>query len=137
MDFSGFNWGEVIVAALSAFLLGGLWFGPLFGKRWQALNRLSGDASVNAPVAKIYGLTFTLNVFLAMMMSFFVEIAMMIGSGALTGALFGGFLAVIFVLPAFAINYLFSRKPLALFAIDIGYWILQFALMGAIMGAWV
>ena len=137
MDFSGFNWGEVFVAALSAFLLGGLWFGPLFGKRWQALNRLSVDVSVNTPMAMIYGLTFALNIFLATMMSFFIEIAMMIGSGVLTGALFGGFLAVIFVLPAFAINYLFARKPLALFAIDIGYWVLQFSLMGAIMGAWV
>lgn len=137
MDFSGFNWGEVIVAALSAFLLGGLWFGPLFGKRWQALNQQSENAVANSPVSMIYGLAFALNVFLATMMSFFIEIAMMIGSGALTGALFGGFLAVIFVLPAFATNYLFARKPLALFAIDTGYWILQFALMGAIMGAWV
>ncbi len=137
MDFSGFNWGEVIVAALSAFMLGGLWFGPLFGKRWQELNKLSDEAIANAPMGLIYGLAFALNCFLALMMSFFIEIAMMIGSGALTGALFGGFLAVVFVLPAFAINYLFSRRPLALFAIDIGYWVTQFALMGAIMGAWV
>ncbi len=137
MDFSGFNWGEVIVAALSAFMLGGLWFGPLFGKRWQELNKLSDEAIANAPMGLIYGLAFALNSFLALMMSFFIEIAMMIGSGALTGALFGGLLAVVFVLPAFAINYLFSRRPLALFAIDIGYWVTQFALMGAIMGAWV
>ena len=137
MDFSGFNWGEVFVAALSAFVLGGLWFGPLFGKRWQALNNLSDEAIANAPMGLIYGFAFALNCFLALMMSFFIEIAMMIGSGALTGALFGGFLAVVFVLPAFAINYLFSRRPLAVFAIDIGYWVTQFALMGAIMGAWV
>lgn len=137
MDFSGFVWAEVFIAALSAFVLGGLWYGPLFGSRWQALNQLSAEDNANSPKVLIFSLAFALNFFLAMMMSLFIEIAMMLGSGALTGALFGGFLAVIFVLPAFAINYLFARKPLALFGIDIGYWTLQFALMGAIMGAWV
>lgn len=136
MDFSGFNWAEVILAALSAFALGGLWYGPLFGKRWQQLNTLSDERLAQANMPLIYACAFALNFFLAMMLSLFIEIAMMMGSGALTGALFGGFLAVVFVLPPFAVNYLFARRSLSLFGIDVTYQVLQFALMGAIMGAW-
>lgn len=137
MDFSGFVWAEVFVAALSAFVLGALWYGPIFGARWRALNQLGGDDIAGSPKVLILSLVFALNFFLAMMMSLFIEVAMMLGSGALTGALFGGFLAVVFVLPVLATNYLFARKPLSLYAIDIGYRVLQFALMGAIMGAWI
>lgn len=137
MDFSGFVWAEVFIAALSAVVLGGLWYGPLFGARWRALNQLGDDDIAGSPKVLILSLVFALNFFLAMMMSLFIEVAMMLGSGALTGALFGGFLAAVFVLPVLATNYLFARKPLSLYAIDIGYRVLQFALMGAIMGAWI
>ena len=35
------NWIAVIAAAVSAFVMGGLWYGPLFGKKWMALVGLS------------------------------------------------------------------------------------------------
>ena len=136
MDFSGFNWLEVIVAAASAFALGGLWYGPVFGARWQALNQLSDELIAQANKPLIFGLAFALNIFLAMMLSLFIEIAMMLGSGGLIGAAFGAFLAFVFVVPTLAVNYLFARRPLALYLIDAGYMVLQLALMGAIMGAW-
>ena len=137
MDLSGFNWFEVLAAALSAFVLGGLWYGPLFGKKWQQLNGLTDERIAQANMGLIYGLAFLLNVFLATMLSLFIEIAMMMGSGALAGAAMGAVLGVIFIVPTFGVNYLFSRRPLALYAIDVGYQILQMALMGAIMGAWI
>ena len=37
------NWIAVIAAAVSAFVLGGLWYGPLFGKKWMALVGLSEE----------------------------------------------------------------------------------------------
>ena len=33
--FSNINWLSVVVAAASSFLVGGLWYGPLFGKAWM------------------------------------------------------------------------------------------------------
>lgn len=136
MDFSGFNFIEVIVAALSAFLVGGLWFGPLFGKRWQALTGIADEQIAGSNMPLIYGLTFLLNLFVATMLSFFIEVAMMIGSGALVGAAFGAFLALVFTVPPFAINTLFSLRPLQLWLIEAGYMVVQFAVMGAILGAW-
>ncbi len=44
-------------------------------------------------------------------------------------------IGVAFVATAFGINYLFSRHPKALWGIDAGYNVAQFAIMGAIIGA--
>ena len=32
MTISALNWLAVLVAAVSAFVVGGIWYGPLFGK---------------------------------------------------------------------------------------------------------
>ena len=37
------NWLAVVLSGLSAFVLGGLWYGPLFGKAWQARVGLSDE----------------------------------------------------------------------------------------------
>ena len=36
LDLSGLNWLAILVATVAAFVLGGLWYGPLFGKAWMA-----------------------------------------------------------------------------------------------------
>ena len=33
--FANINWLSVIVASVSSFLVGGVWYGPLFGKGWM------------------------------------------------------------------------------------------------------
>ena len=38
MDFSTINHLAVIAAAIASFVLGGLWFGPLFGSAWMKEN---------------------------------------------------------------------------------------------------
>ena len=42
MDFiqviAEINYWAVVVAALSAFVVGWMWYGPLFGKSWMELN---------------------------------------------------------------------------------------------------
>ena len=51
------------------------------------------------------------------------------------GVVYALVIGVSFVATAFGVNYLFSRYPRALFGIDAGFNVLQFALMGAIIGA--
>ncbi len=131
---AGFVWYEVVGAALSAFALGGFWYGPLFGKRWQQLVGLSDERIAEANMALIFGSTFCLNLFMATILALLLELGKDMGSGIVGGAGFGFAVGVAFVAPTFAINYLFARKPLALYGIDAGYMCLQLALMGAILG---
>lgn len=137
MDFSGFNFWEIIVAALAGFVLGAIWYAPqVFGKAWQERNGLSDEDLKNANMPLIFGLSFLLNVIAALALSVFIEIFMLIGSSAVLGGLFAAVLALVFVATSFGVNYLFSRRSFRLYLIDTGYMVVAFFVMGLIIGGW-
>lgn len=126
------HWLGVLVASVAGFLVGGLWYGPLFGKAWQAARGLSDEAlksGANMPL--IFGLTFLLNVVSAFVLDHTfgtygepdMALSLMIAGGIALG----------FVIPAMGVNYLFSRMSLKLFLIDAGYWLVIYCLMGAVL----
>ncbi|MFN5630739.1 MAG: DUF1761 domain-containing protein [Sphingomonadales bacterium] len=121
----------ILIAAASGFLVGGIWYGPLFGKAWQRAIGLSDDELKSANMIKIFGITFLLSllsaVFLGHLLAHFdtdFYRTMMISTGIALG----------FVAPAIGTNYLYGRKSGKLFAIDAGYWIVFYATMGLIFG---
>ena len=123
------NWLAIIIAAVSAFIVGALWYGPLFGKTWQKLVGLS-DKDVQKGVAKTFGTAFVLTFIMSIVLAFFI------GDNDLSFGLFAGLAAGIgWVATAIGVNYLFEHKPLKLYLINAGYNIVIFALMGAIIGA--
>ena len=137
MNFSGFNIWEVLIAAASAFVIGGAWYSPaLFGKSWQRMVGLSDEQMQEANMVVIFGTSYILLIVAALFLSFFVEIAMMMGSTAVAGAMAGGFVCLVFVATSFGVNYLFARRPLKLYFIDAGYLLVAFIVMGCIIGAW-
>ena len=137
MDFSGLNFWELIVASLSTFVVGFLWYGNfLFGKTWQKHAGLSDEDIAKGNMALIYTLAFILNFIVALFISFFTEIAMMLGSSALLAGLFAVLLCIGFVATSFGVNFLFSRKSMKLYLIDVGYMVVSFFIMGVIIGAW-
>ncbi|KAA1191781.1 DUF1761 domain-containing protein [Pseudohalioglobus sediminis] len=131
MSLADVNWIAVLVSAVAAFVLGGLWYGPLFGKTWQGFVGLSDEdlASKGHP-AVIMGSAFLLTVVQAAVLGATLPAGAGV-AGAVGHALV---IAIGFVATAFAVNYLFSRHPRALYGIDAGYNVLQFAIMGAILG---
>ena len=132
MDLGSINWVVVLGAAAMAFVLGGIWYGPLFGKSWQGFIGLTDEELANqGKPAVILGVAFLLTVVQAMVLA----ATMPDTAGITAGASHGLVIGLGFVATAFGINYLFSRHPRALFAIDGGYNVLQFALMGAVLGA--
>ena len=134
MSIGALNWLAVVVAALSAFMIGALWYGPLFGKAWQSLSGLTDDDIQQGHPGKIYGGAFVLNVVAAFGMGMVIQLhpAPGLESGFNIGALIG----LAFVATTFGINYLFASKPLRLYLIDAGYMVVLMAIMGTIIGAW-
>ena len=126
------NWFAVIAAALSSFVLGALWYGPLFGQAWMKLAGVTPDQVKNGNKALIFGGAFVLALISAMAFSYMLGNQETAVSGALYGAL-GGFCLVA---ASFASTYLFEHKPLALWLINGGYRTVQFTLIGLILGAW-
>jgi L-cystine uptake protein TcyP (sodium:dicarboxylate symporter family) len=134
MDIASINWLAVPVAALSAFVLGGIWYGPIFGKAWQRLSGVTDEQIQNANPAVIYGGAFVLNLVMATSLSLLLQLhpTPALGSGIAVGTLLG----LTLIAASMGINYLFARKPLQLWLVDAGYMVLLMAVMGAILGAW-
>ena len=134
MAIGALNWVAVVVSALSAFMIGALWYGPLFGKAWQSLSGLSDEDIQQGHPAKIYGGALVLNLVAAFGMAMVMQLhpAPDLGSGFNVGLLIG----LAFVATSFGINYLFASKPLFLYLIDAGYMVVLMSVMGAILGAW-
>ena len=66
------SWTAVLAAALSAFLVGGLWYGPLFGRLWQREAGLSDAAMQRGNMPMIFGLSFVLNIVAAVPFAIFI-----------------------------------------------------------------
>jgi Protein of unknown function (DUF1761) len=126
------NWLAVLLSALVTFLVGGIWYGPLFLKVWQKEAGVTDEDMKRRHPAKVFGGAFLLNLIAAYILGhvlatygklpFHVDI--MIAFGVALG----------FIVTALGVNYLFAGKSLKLFAIDAGYWIITYTLMGVIFG---
>lgn len=133
MDLSQLNWLAVAAAALSTFVLGGIWYSPaLFGRAWQRETGLS-DAQLQArSIAIVFGASFVLALIMAFNLAAFLQGPPDIAWGMTAGALAG----VGWVAMAMGVTYLFEARSLKLFLINAGYHAVSFVIMGAILGGW-
>jgi hypothetical protein len=125
------HWLAVIVAGLSGFAVGGLWYGPLFLKPWLRAEGKTKEEMGGGHPAMVFGLAFLCNLFSAFILDHTVGTY---GDPdlALTVMITGG-VALGFVIPAYGVNYLFAGRKLALFWIDAGYWLVTYLVMGVIL----
>ncbi|MFV8752727.1 DUF1761 domain-containing protein [Nannocystaceae bacterium ST9] len=133
MDLSAINWLAVLVAALSSFLIGGVWYSPiLFAKPWMEDCGLSeADLKQGAPV-KIFAGSFVLALIVAFNLAAFLGP----DAGLAWGATAGGLAGFGWVAASMGVTYLFERKPLRLFLIDAGYHGVTYVIMGGLLGVW-
>ena len=121
----------VAVAALSSFLLGGVWYSKLlFGPTWQ---RAAGDTRPGrAHPAKVFGLSYLF----ALAAAFAYAWLMPPPADAQAALLQGLAVGAGVVATSFGINYQFANRSTVLWLIDGGYHAVQFALYGLILGLW-
>lgn len=123
------NWLAVLLAGLSTFVIGGLWYSLLFAKPWQKEAGVT-DEQMKKGAPRIFTLAFVLSIIMA------ASLAAFIGSGGLVfGTLAGLAVGVTWVAAAFGMTYLFERRSMRLFLINASYYVVAFTVMGAIIGA--
>ncbi len=134
MEIGTINYLAVVVAALSTFLIGGLWYSPLlFQKSWMKANNLSEEQLSRANPARTFGFAFVF----ALVMSFNLAVFLSgegttLGWGATAGLLAGlGWVAM-----AVATIALFEQRSWSYILINGGCQVVGFVVMGAILGAW-
>lgn len=127
------NYFAILVAALSSFMLGGVWYSKaLFKNAWLESIGLTDQDLQSANPKLIFCGSFSLVFTAAFMMSLFLGKNASLGESISTGFVIGFF----WISSALGISYIFEQRPLKLFLINGGYHILQFSLMGLILGIW-
>jgi hypothetical protein len=132
LDFSDLNWWAILVATLVAFVLGGLWYGPLFGKAWlRAVGKTEDELEPSATpfIVSFFAALLTSIVLAALIQT--MSIATIAG-GLMLGAIAG----VGFIAAAMASDTAFCGWGLPLFLIQSGYRVLYSIIMGGILAAW-
>lgn len=128
------NWLAVIAAAISMFVIGGIWYSPmLFGKQWQAAAGLSDEQAQGGNKALIFGLALVFSLLMAANLGFFLaapEITLTLAIGYAVAAGLG------WAALGLGVIALFERRPPSYFLINGGYLTVAFAVMGLILGLW-
>ncbi len=120
-----------LAGTVLGFILGALWYGPLFGKPWmQEMGMTAEELTKGFNPAKAYGLTFLAGLLAAYVFGLFVG-----PEPGMTFATSAGFAVGLFwIATAQATNYLFENKSLRLWWINSGYHIVRFTLIGVAFG---
>ena len=111
----------VLVAGIVPMLIGSLWYGPLFGKRWMALMEMTADEIQEGfnPV-KTYGVSFLLSLVTAFVLAQLIaEFAG--GASAMVGVHVGLMALVAFVLPAAHQSVAFEKRKAGLAWLNVAY----------------
>jgi hypothetical protein len=126
------NWLAVIAAAISMFVIGGVWYSVLFQKQWMAANGFTDEDMKRGSPAMIFGIAFVLSLLMAANLAFFVsgvpDLGAVVGYSVAAGLGWAAF--------ALSVVALFERRPLIYHLINGGYLTVAFVVMGLILGLW-
>ncbi len=129
--FSQLNWLAIFVAAVSTFLIGGIWY-SLFKRQWIAANYFTEKYLEERKLSFVFGLSFLFSFIMAF------NLAMFIGSKAdISYGMIAGFLAGFgWIFFSIGIISLFEKRSFKYALINGGNMTIAFTVMGAILGAW-
>lgn len=156
------NWLALLVAALSTFVVGFIWYNPkVFGSIWMRETGMTEEKAKGANMAMVFGGAFVYAFMLAMIIQVltihqFGALGMIGGDPTIAkpsytafmadyqdafrtfkhGALHGFMSGVFFALPVVATNALFERRSWKYIMVVSGYWIVCCTIMGGIICGW-
>lgn len=120
-----------LVATVLGFVLGALWYGPLFGRAWMRAAGVTREprAGKNYPM-RSYGATFVLGLAAAYMFGLYLGP----NPGLAFATVAGGAAGVFWVATSLAANDLFEGRDPLLIVINGGYHAVRFTLIGLTFG---
>ena len=131
MNLFDVNWIGVVLAALGGFVVGGIWYGPIMGKKWMGAVGLTEEQIKEGNMGAVYGGAFAFSLLASWTLAHtFASYGTDFSVTAKVMTSFG--VALGFIVPAIGTNYLFSQKSKSLFFIDASYWLLFYIAMGLV-----
>lgn len=139
------NYLAVLIAGIVAMIIGGLWYGPLFGNAWmrgQGLDPNNKEQMEN--MKKSAGPAYFQMFIGALLMAFVFAHVLWAFDAALTeklsavsAGLQGGFYMWLgFILPVKYGDKLWNNKKFAYVAVDLGYYLVLLLVNGIVLSMW-
>jgi len=128
------NWVAIVVAAIAQFVIGWIWYGPLFGKTWMSMMGMSQQSMSREGMGKTMVLTFIGSLVTAAVLSMLVG---WMGAKTLGAGIAAGFWAWLgFVATVTLGGVLFAKMSWNLYILNNAYQLVSLAVMGAILAKW-
>ena len=133
MQTETINWLAVVAAAISAFVLGGIWYSPLlFGNAWMKENNFTTETVKRGNKRRIFGWALIFSLIMSVNLAMFLNTPDMNTVEGLTYGLLSG----VWAFSIIAIVGLFEMKHWRYIIVNGGYGLISLGIMGAIIGAW-
>ena len=133
----------VLVAAIASMVVGFLWYGPLFGKKWMGMMGMT-EADINAAkqnkggMGKSYVIAFIGSLVTAYVLAHIITMARMAGvSSGVSGGITSAFWVWLGFFATTALGgVLWERKSWSLYFLNTIHQLVMLLAMGAILAAW-
>jgi hypothetical protein len=112
----------ILVASIASFIVGGIWYGPLFGKPWRKMMGIPEGAMAMPGVQRSFAHTMALRFLVTIVITFVLSgLLTLFGVVSVSSALMLAFVLWLgFTATTMTSQVLFENKPLALYFINIG-----------------
>ncbi len=136
------NYGAVLAAAVSAIVLGFLWYGPIFGKAWMKEMGMTKESIKHSMKGRSAAMVYGLQAVGALLMAYVLLHGLIFGnaylnmSGILSGIQGAFWFWLGFVAPVTLSAVLWEGKSWKYWGITAGYYLVTLLVMGAILTAW-
>jgi hypothetical protein len=141
MEQLSINWFAVAVCTILCMVSGSIWYNPrtFFPTWWKGIGKTDAeDPGGSGSMNLIWALTMLSCLVQAIFMAVAVSFTGQFIGGAtgVSGVLTGIFLWVGFVAPTYLVNKLFAGHGFKIWAIEVGNHLVNFVLLGAVLGIW-
>lgn len=140
MELLTVNYWAIITGAVLSMVIGAIWYGPLFGKKWMEINHVDPtDTEAMKKMQKsagpLYGVQFIMTLFQVLVLAHLV--ADTDRTGGLQRSLW---IWAAFIIPTLAGSSMWTSEPKNLkwarFLIQSGYQLILFASFGILLQYW-
>ena len=131
------NYIAVVVSAVAAFAIGGLWYSPLlFAKQWVKAHGFTEEQvkEMQTGAGKAYAISILCQLLIALAIAVlihYIHLERCVQGLKLAVLIWGGF-----AFPLGLMATMFTGKKIGVFCIDTGYQLVYLLLMGSIITVW-
>ncbi len=129
------NWLAVLVAGILPLVIGFLWYGPIFGKKWLSLMEMTAEeVQEDFNPLKTHGASFVLSLVTAYVLA--QLLAVMDGSGAMIGVHVGLLVTIGFVLNVGYQGVAYEQRKPGIFCLSLGFNAVALIGQAVILAVW-